>query len=55
MGWDGHTISIGVLLDSHGGDKERMHDKLYEELIADIEKIAESDKYKDIVTSVRNG
>jgi hypothetical protein len=48
MGWQVERWGISVHLDAHGGDKERAHDALWEEMQADLNRVMLDPKYADL-------
>ncbi len=52
MGWDAAHLEVVASLDRHGGDKQPLDDKLWEELREEVRKIVEQEKYKVIHAQV---
>jgi hypothetical protein len=48
MGWSGYRLTISVLVDAHGGQAEERGEKLYEEFLADLQKLCDDPKYAEI-------
>lgn len=41
MGWSGYTLTIGVSVDAHGGDRQERGEKRYEEFTDRLTKLCE--------------
>lgn len=48
MGYKSESLSVNVNLSNHNSDTDVEHQKLWEQLRADIVKLVDSDKYKPI-------
>jgi hypothetical protein len=41
MGWSGHTLTISVSVDAHGGEREERGERLFEEFLYELGKLCE--------------
>lgn len=48
MGWSGYTVRIALQVDAHGGEKQDRGERLHEEFMAELQKLADDPKYSEI-------
>lgn len=46
MGWQVERWQVSVRLDAHGGDKEREHDRLWEEMQAALQAVMDDPRFE---------
>jgi hypothetical protein len=47
MGWSGYTVTIGIHVDAHGGEREERGEKLHEEFLAELEKLCRDERFNN--------
>lgn len=47
VGWHEESFRIVATLDAHAGERERLHDKLWQEFRQEVERLASDKKYTD--------